>query len=166
MRNLIKEHKIDFRGPLTRSQWPRRYHELFLAVRTAGSTEFDQYRPDEKTPREVVHEMKRRAFDLTRVATKDRQGRVNEPTLRGNTEHHVFERFDAEVKWCGCLSVWCRQRKALPLTLFSRTCRNYLWRSKFEALSRDPVEADALGRRRKERFLCQCPPQSPSYDDL
>jgi hypothetical protein len=43
--------------------------------------------------------MKRRAIKLSSVGHRDRRGRVNEPTLRGNTEPLVFSRFGAEVKW-------------------------------------------------------------------
>ena len=99
MRNLIKEYGIEFRGPLTPSQWPKSYSNLFLRIREIGSTEFDKYQPDEKTTRPFVDEMKRRAIELTRVGYRDRRGRVNEPTLRGNTEPLVFARFGAEVKW-------------------------------------------------------------------
>jgi hypothetical protein len=99
MRVLIKEYGIEFRGPLTPSQWPKSYSNLFLRIREIGFTEFDKYQPDEKTTRLFVDEMKRRAIELTRVGNKDRRGRVNEPTLRGNTEPLVFARFGAEVKW-------------------------------------------------------------------
>jgi hypothetical protein len=99
MRDLIKEYGIEFRGPLTPSQWPKSYSNLFLRVREIGSMEFDKYQPDEKATRPLVDEMKRRAIELTRVGNRDRRGRVNEPTLRGNTEPLVFARFGAEVKW-------------------------------------------------------------------
>jgi hypothetical protein len=99
MRNLIKEYGIEFRGLLTPSQWPKCYSNLFLRVRETGSTEFDKYQPDERTTRPFVDEMKRRAIELARVGDRDRRGRVNEPTLRGNTEPLVFARFGAEVKW-------------------------------------------------------------------
>lgn len=99
MRDLIKEYGIEFRGPLTPSQWPKSHSNLFLRVREIGSTEFDKYQSDEKTTRPFVDEMKRRAIELTRVGYRDRRGRVNEPTLRGNTEPLVFARFGAEVKW-------------------------------------------------------------------
>jgi hypothetical protein len=99
MRGLIEEYGIEFRGLLTPSQWPKNYSNLFLRVREAGFTEFDKYQPDEKTNRPFVDEMKRRAIELARVADRDRRGRVNEPTMRGNTEHLVFARFGAELKW-------------------------------------------------------------------
>jgi len=99
MRDLIKEYGIEFRGPLIPSQWPKSYSNLFLCIREIGSTEFDKYQPDGKTTRPFVDEMKRRAIELTQVGYSDRRGRVNEPTLRGNTEPLVFARFRAEVKW-------------------------------------------------------------------
>jgi hypothetical protein len=101
MRDLIKEYGIEFRGPLTPSQWPQNYYNLFLRVRETGFTEFEKYKPDAEIGRSIIkiEEMKQRAVDLTRIAYDDRRGRVNEPTLRGHTEPLVFARFQAEVKW-------------------------------------------------------------------
>ncbi|OCL11766.1 hypothetical protein AOQ84DRAFT_361218 [Glonium stellatum] len=98
MRDLIREYDIEFKGPLTPSLWPKNYYDLFLRVREIGFTEFEKYQPDGETDRSLVDKMKRRAVELTRIAYGDRRGRVNEPTLRGNTEPLVFARFQAEVK--------------------------------------------------------------------
>jgi hypothetical protein len=110
MRDLIEEYKIVFRGPLIPSEWPPHLRKLFGGVRRAATAEYDKYTPNsaEKTP--FVVKLKRRADKLVETAHLDRKYRVNEPTLRGSTEHLVFKRFEAEVKWCG----YCRSLIGKP----------------------------------------------------
>ena len=100
MRDLIEEYDIEFRGPLSRSQWPPRYVHIFEVIRDIGLMEFDEYKPEKNgaTNWKFVDEIKRRAIEVVEMARKDRSERVNEDTLR-DTEPLVLYRFRAKAKW-------------------------------------------------------------------
>ncbi|KIW09896.1 hypothetical protein PV08_11997 [Exophiala spinifera] len=101
MRMLIDRYRIDFRGPLSPSQWPEGHPEIFNRVRQIRLIEFDEYRPDETTDRGFsASQLKKCAYELFKVANTDRKKRANESDLRRSTEPLVFRRFREEMKWC------------------------------------------------------------------
>jgi hypothetical protein len=78
----------------------------FQKIRDAGRTYFEDLgkkpRKRADNPPSVplsVKELKRRVWKLRRSFVVPGDDPVNEPTLRGKTEHLVFSRFSAEVKW-------------------------------------------------------------------
>ena len=105
MRALIKQYKIHFRGLLSPSQWPGGHPDVFTKIRQIRLKEFDTYQPDNTNDNGIsVNDLKNCAWELVKVAIKDRKKETKELGLRMSTEPLVFKRFRKDMKWSANLS--------------------------------------------------------------
>ena len=100
----MKEFKIEFLGPQPASRWPPRHSKSFQKVRDIGRCYFEDLEGEwdkgqHSRPSLPLRDLKRRVKKLKRSFKVPGDDPVNEATLRGSTEHLVFSRFSAEVKW-------------------------------------------------------------------
>ena len=98
-RSLIEEYDICFDGPVSSSDWPTQYVDIFRPVHDIGRLRYEEYKPNERRAMLTVAEMKDRIARLNHIASNCRKQRENEATWRGLTEPEIVSRFAAEVTW-------------------------------------------------------------------
>lgn len=111
LRDEIERFGIEFVGPVLPSEWPDQFRNLFSTIQQLGHTTWLLQKPHnvDRDPDQANRwRVQQRAYKLMNEAKTNRRDRVNEPTLRGNTEPLVFERLKKAVKWysgtpvCSC----------------------------------------------------------------
>jgi hypothetical protein len=168
LRDEIERFQIEFMGPLLPSEWPAQYQEPFGTIQRLGNTPWLQHRPEnvDREPNEANRwRVQQRAYVLMNEAKANRRDRVNEPTLRGDTEPLVFERLKQAAKWYIGSASFLPKITGLTETC-SKRCSNYRWWSDASAEPSNPADVERLKKRRSQRPICRCHPDEWTLDGL
>ncbi|OQV02273.1 hypothetical protein CLAIMM_07502 [Cladophialophora immunda] len=147
LRDDIERFRIEFVGPVLPSEWPAEFQDLFTTIQALGNTPWLLHKPkhlDQDSDEANRWRVQQRAYELMSEAKANRRDRVNEPTLRGDTEPLVFERLKKAAK--------CKE------------CSNYRWWSDIPAEPSNHVDAERLKKRRAQRQICRCHPDEWTPD--
>lgn len=99
LRELIRKHRIRFRGPVPSGHWPDEYKHHFQTIRQIDTIRYEEYISDQKKPKWHREDLKRRVNYLRKRSYHLLDDvKVNEATWR-ELEVEILKRFDEDVIW-------------------------------------------------------------------
>lgn len=102
-RQTMEDWDIIFKGPVLRTAWPQGhdgyYYRTFGDIHRIGCLSYESYFNDGNGDNTANAQLHDRVRGLVREAWMDRRRRVNEETMRDDTESEIFSRFKKEIKW-------------------------------------------------------------------
>ena len=100
LRDYIKQHEINFEGPVLHKRWPDQHKHLFHVIQEIGTNQYDRYIQRSGVDKRALRRQKDRVKALRTQAYILRQGlAINESTWRHLTETLVIERFNKDILW-------------------------------------------------------------------
>jgi hypothetical protein len=112
--HLMKNSKISFDGPVSRSEWPEQYTGVFQDIWKMDGKRFEDLpntRDLESLPRRIMSDFKLRISKLAMAANECRRQWRNESEWRDELEPKVFQRFDEEFNWSAFYVIFWRTEK-------------------------------------------------------
>ena len=100
LRGLVKDHSINFEGPVPPKKWPTQYSHIFQAIRDIWANRYDEYVKRTDIDQKTIRKLKVRVRELrTKAASLRNDIATNEDTWRDWIETLVMGRFDQEIVW-------------------------------------------------------------------